>query len=57
MCTAHIFFPFLFLAAQRGMRDLSSPTRDQNWPLHWVLRVLTTGPPGKNTQLFLICVY
>ena len=47
---------FLFLAAPRGMRDLSSPTQGLNLcPLQWKCGVLTTGPPGSPRILILYC--
>ena len=37
-----------------GMWDLSSQTRDRvHFPLQWILRVLTSGPPGKSRSFFL----
>ena len=46
---SNYLFIYLFLATLRGMRDLSSPTRDRTCcPLHWKHGVLTTGPPGKS---------
>ena len=44
----HFFFKiFIFLAMLHCMWDLSSLTRDRICtPLHWKLRILTTGPPG-----------
>ena len=44
---------FIFLTVLRSMWDLSSP--DYGWnsqPLHWKLRVLTTGLPGKSPGLW-----
>ena len=44
---------FFLTVAPRGMRDLSSPTRDRNpRPLQWKHRVSATGLPGKS-QNFL----
>ena len=41
------FYLFIYLAATRGMQDLSSPTKDQiRAPLQWKLKVLTTELPG-----------
>ena len=48
-------FLFLFLAAPRGLWDLSSPTRD--WtpgPQQWKGEVLTTGPPGNSLYILSI---
>ena len=45
--------PF-FLAALRGLWDLSSPTRDRTRaPLQWKRGVLTTGPPGNSQKNLL----
>ena len=44
---------FLFLAVPRGIWALSSSTRGWTWyPLHWKLRILTTGLPGKSPKYF-----
>ena len=44
-----LFLPFLTTPC--NMWDLSSLTRDQTpCPLHWQLKVLTTGPPGKSPK-------
>ena len=49
-----IFIIFYFLAAPRGMWNLSSPTRDGTRAPCSGSAVLTTGPPGKSRQtLFL----
>ena len=44
---------FIYLAATRGMQDLSSPTRGQiHAPLQWKLKVLTTELPGNSPFFF-----
>ena len=50
-----------FLAAPRGLQDLSSPTWDQTCgPLQWKHRALTTRLPGKShnllTHMLVSCV-
>ena len=53
-CLFFFVFVFLgfFLSIPRGLRDLSSPTRDRiQAPQQWKCGVLTTGPPG-NSQEF-----
>ena len=46
-------FTFCFLAALRGMRDLSSQGSHSH-PLHWKCGVLTAGPPGKSQNRFTL---
>ena len=39
------------LATSHGMQDLSPPSGVGSHPLQWKLRILTTGPPGKSSQI------
>ena len=54
---ASLFLYLSFLYWPCSMWDLSSLTREQRSnlsPLHWKLRVLTTGPPGSSLSFFFI---
>ena len=46
---------FFFLAALRGLQDLSFLTRDGTQALSSESRVLTTEPPGNS--LFFVCLF
>ena len=48
LCAYFSFSSFIFLAASRGMWDLSSLPRDQTCTSCTGSTVLTTGPPGKS---------
>ena len=44
---------FFNLATSHSMQDLSSPTRNQTYPLYGEHRIFTTEPPGKSLPLLL----
>ena len=47
----------MFLAILYGMRDLSSPTKDQPAPTTLGAWCLTTGPPGKSQNVYFIYLF
>ena len=45
------------MTVPQGMQDLSSPTRDQTYSLHWKSIILTTGPPGQFPIFSVLCEF